>query len=85
MKTPGKFVKYINMYSWALKMGDITISREKFEKVLSDVENLIDGVTDLLDQDEIAKKRMNDIKASPSIGRTEKELDDYLKKRGGQD
>jgi len=63
-------------------MTTITISEEKFNKVLADVENLIDHVADLLDQDEIAKKRIAEIKSNPSIGKSEKELNDYLKKRG---
>ena len=63
-------------------MAEITVSKEKFDKVLTDVENLIDDVASLLDQDETAKKRMTDIKANPSIGKSEKDLDAYLKKRG---
>ncbi len=34
------------------------------------------------DWEEIALQRLRDVKKDPSIGRTEKELDDYLKKRG---
>ena len=63
-------------------MATVTMSEEKFNKVIADVENLIEDVADLFDQDEIAKKRIKDIKADPSIGKSEKELDDYLKKRG---
>ena len=65
-----------------MHMGAITISEEKFNKVLADVENLIEDVASLVDQDEIAKKRMTDIKTNPSLGKSEKELDGYLKKRG---
>ena len=63
-------------------MATVTMSEEKFNKVIADVENLIEDVVALFDQDEIAKKRIKDIKADPSIGKSEKELDDYLKKRG---
>ena len=63
-------------------MGSITISEDKFNKVLEDVETLIEDVSSLFDQDAIAKKRMEDVKIRPSIGRSEKELDTYLKKRG---
>ena len=63
-------------------MATVTISEEKFNKVIADVENLIEDVADLFDQDEIAKRRLTEIKANPSIGKSEKELDDYLKKRG---
>ena len=63
-------------------MAAITIPEEKFNKVLTDVENLIEDVADLFDQDVIVKKRIAEIEANPSIGKSEKELDDYLKKRG---
>ena len=63
-------------------MATITISEEKLDKVLADVETLIEDVSSLLDQDEIAKKRMNEVRANPSVGKSEKELDEYLKKRG---
>ena len=63
-------------------MSGISISEEKFHKVLEDVENLIEDVAELLDQDEIVKKRMADIKLNPSIGKSEKDIDAYLKKRG---
>ena len=63
-------------------MTTITISQERFNKVLSDVEVLLQDVTSLLDKDEIAIKRMKEIKANSNIGKSEKELDGYLKKRG---
>ena len=63
-------------------MATLTISEEKFNNVIADVENLIEDVADIFDQDEVAKKRLADIKANPSIGKFEKELDDYLRKRG---
>ena len=63
-------------------MATITISEEKLNKVLADVETLLEDVSSLLDQDAIAKKRISEIKANPSIGISEKDLDDYLKKRG---
>ena len=63
-------------------MTNINVSEEKFNKVLADVETLIEDVSDLFDQDEITKKRISDIEEDPSIGKSEKELDDYLKQRG---
>ena len=63
-------------------MANINVSEEKFNKVLADVETLIEDVSDLFDQDEIAKKRISDIEKNPSIGKSEKELDDYLRQRG---
>ena len=69
------------MYLYLI-MATITIPEEKFNKVIADVENLIEDVVDIFDQDEIAKKRIAEIEADPSIGKSEKELDGYLKKRG---
>ena len=63
-------------------MGKITISEEKFDKVMNDVELLIEDVTSLFDQDKIVQQRLADIKNNPSIGKSEQELDAYLKKRG---
>lgn len=63
-------------------MGTITIPEEKFHKVLTDVETLIADVTALFDQDEIARQRLAQIKEAPSIGKSEKDLDAYLKRRG---
>ncbi|MBI2545925.1 hypothetical protein HYV81_01985 [Candidatus Woesearchaeota archaeon] len=65
-------------------MGSITLSEEKFNKLMADVEALIEDAASLFDQEEIAKQRMKDIKENPSIGKSEKELDAYLKKRGVQ-
>lgn len=63
-------------------MVTVTIPEHKLHKVLEDVEVLIEDVASLLDQNKIAKARLAEIKANPSIGKSEKELDDYLKKRG---
>jgi len=63
-------------------MATISVSEEKFNKVMADVETLIEDVSVLFDQDEIAKRRLQDVKKNPSIGKSERELDDYLKKRG---
>ena len=41
-------------------MALITISEDKLQKVLMDVEILIEDVVSLVDQDEIAKKRLAD-------------------------
>jgi len=63
-------------------MATVSVSEDKLNKVLADMENLVEDVASLLDQDEIAKKRLNEIKADQSIGKSEQELDSYLKKRG---
>ncbi len=62
-------------------MKQITVSQEKLNEVLKDMENLITHVSSLFDQDEIVKKRILDIQKNPSIGKSESELDSYLKKR----
>ena len=63
-------------------MRTMSISEEKFNKVISDVEILIEDLTSIFNQDEILRKRLDDIKKDSSIGKSEKELDSYLKKRG---
>lgn len=63
-------------------MAPLTISEEQLQRVLVDVETLIKDVASLLESDEIAKKRLAEIRADPSIGKSEEELDTYLKKRG---
>lgn len=62
-------------------MEALTIPRAKFGKILNDIDILITDIEDV-SQDEIALQRMADIKADPSIGKSEQELDEYLKKRG---
>ena len=62
-------------------MATIKISQEKLTKVLTDVEILIKDVVSLVDQDEIAKRRIAELKANPSIARSEKDLKQYLKER----
>ncbi len=63
-------------------METITLQKEQLDKVLTDVEVLIEDVASLIDQDEIVTKRIKDIEANPAIGKSEKELDAYLQKRG---
>ncbi|MFZ2456554.1 MAG: hypothetical protein WAX07_08760 [Candidatus Altiarchaeia archaeon] len=60
----------------------ITLSRERFKKVLLDFEVLLEDVTELVNRDDIVRQRIADVKSDPSIGKTEDELDAYLKKRG---
>ncbi len=63
-------------------MAKITLPQEAFNKVIHDVEVLIEDVSELIDQDKIVEKRLEDIRQNPSIGKSEQELDTYLKKRG---
>ncbi len=63
-------------------MESVNFPKNELNKVLIDVEVLIEDVASLLNQDEIAKKRLTEIKANPSIALSEEELDNYLEKRG---
>ena len=64
-------------------METISIPKQKLGVVISDVERLISHFEDLVeDQDKIAKQRLKDIKKGRVEGKSEKELDEYLKKRG---
>lgn len=64
-------------------MDTICISKEKFGQVISDVERLVSHFEELAeDQENIVKLRLHDIKEGRIEGKSEKELDDYLKKRG---
>lgn len=63
-------------------MKAVTLSGEQFEKLLEDVETLVEDVAALVSQDEIARQRLAEIKDDPSIGLSEEELDAYLKRRG---
>ncbi len=63
-------------------MAQIIVSEEKLDKVLKDVEILIEDVASILDQNKIVRQRLKDIKQTPSIAKSEKDLDNYLTKRG---
>lgn len=63
-------------------MSTITISEDRFNQILIDVEKLVNDVSQLFSQEKTVKKRLAEIQADPSIGKSEKELDAYLKKRG---
>ena len=63
-------------------MAQILIAEEKLDKVLKDVEILIEDVASILDQDKIVKQRLKEIKQNPTIAKSEKDLNNYLTKRG---
>jgi len=63
-------------------MTSITLPKDKLNKVLLDVEVLVEDVALLLNQDEVVEKRLSDIEEDSSIGVEEEELDNYLEKRG---
>ena len=59
----------------------ITLSKDRFRKVLTDFEILLEDVTELVNRDDLVRQRIADIKTNPAIGKTEEDLDSYLKKR----
>ena len=63
-------------------METVEVKKSDLNKILNTAEILVDEVEQALSQDEIAKKRMNDIKTEKTTGKPEKDLDEYLKKRG---
>ncbi len=63
-------------------METVEVPRALFDKILSDVEVLIDDVESALDK--TVRNRITDIDSKVVEGRTEAELDSYLKKRGVQ-
>ncbi|MBL7147536.1 MAG: hypothetical protein ISS82_01805 [Nanoarchaeota archaeon] len=64
-------------------METVCIPKDKLGQVISDVERLVSHFEELIeDQDQVAKQRLSDIKEGRVEGKTEKELDEYLRKRG---
>lgn len=63
-------------------MEQVQVTKSDLSGILQTVEVLIDKIEHVLSQDEIAKVRIADIKTGRVQGRTEAELDEYLKKRG---
>jgi len=61
-------------------METVAVPKDVFEKILEDVEILIDDVESALDQK--VRKKVHDIETGSITGKTEKDLDTYLKKRG---
>jgi hypothetical protein len=66
-----------------LLMETVTVSRDKLGQVISDVDQLVSHFEGLVeDQDEVAMNRMKEIQSGTVEGKTEKDLDAYLKERG---
>ena len=63
-------------------METLKVEKSDFNKILNTAEILISEVEQVLFQDEIVKKRIEDIKKGNIKGRTETDLKQYLKKRG---
>lgn len=62
-------------------MEALTIPKEKFGKILNDIDILIKDIEDV-SQNQLIHQRIAEIDADPSIGKSEQELDEYLRKRG---
>jgi hypothetical protein len=56
--------------------------QKELQALREDVEYLKSVVAEDYDLSDEAKKRLAQVRKNPSIGKTEKELDTYLKKRG---
>lgn len=65
-----------------MDMATVEVQKEDFSRILHTAEELVNEVESALSQDETAKRRMNDIKSGKVKGKTESELDSYLKSRG---
>ena len=63
-------------------MPMISVSEKQLNRILVDMEHLITDVADLLSQDAVAARRLQELRAKPSMARSEAELDAYLKQRG---
>jgi len=64
-------------------METITIPKQKFGQVITDVEKLLYDFEDIAEyHDKIVKQRICDIEDGCIEGKTEQELDEYLAKRG---
>jgi hypothetical protein len=64
-------------------MDTIDVPKDKFGQVISDTERMITHFEELAeDQDKLVKMRLADIKEHHVQGKSEAELDSYLKKRG---
>ena len=63
-------------------MSIVHVQKSDFNKILDTAESLIDEVEQVLSQDDIVRKRLDDIRKRNTKGRTEAELNKYLKGRG---
>ncbi len=65
-------------------METVHVPAHKLIQVISDVERLVSDFEALVGekQDSIVKQRLSDVKKGKIKAKTEKELDNYLKKRG---
>lgn len=64
------------------RMETLQIKKTDFGKILDTADQLIDEVENVLSQEKIVSKRIQDIKTGKVKGKTEDELENYLKGRG---
>ena len=71
------------MYTTTTTMETVTIPKEKLDLVIADVKKLVSHFEDIVgNQDLVVRERLKDIKTGKVEGKSEQELDEYLKKRG---
>lgn len=59
----------------------LNVQKKAFAEILDTAEDLVDEVEEVF-QDQVARKRRFDIERGDVEGKTEEELDEYLKSRG---
>ncbi|MEK6937927.1 MAG: hypothetical protein AABX04_02690 [Nanoarchaeota archaeon] len=64
-------------------METVTIPREEYE-ILKGLAAKMEQIEEVIHEpiNDIIKRRIKEINANPSMGKNEKELNEYLKKRG---
>ena len=67
-----------------MNMKTLQVNKTDFSKILETAEILIAEIEKALSQNEIVMKRVAEIKTGKIKGRTENELNEYLKKRGAK-
>ena len=63
-------------------MATITVPKETFSRILTELESVIGDLEELYDQDIVAKKRLEEIKQGKVKLKSEKDYYAYLKRRG---
>ena len=58
-----------------------SIQEKKLQKIVIDMGILANEIGELISEQKV-RKRIRDIQMDPSIGKSEEELDNYLRKRG---
>ncbi len=58
------------------------LETKKLEKMRANAKLLLQDIDETLKQEAIIQRRIKDIQMNPSIGKSEEELDNYLRQRG---